>query len=124
MISASKDCNIDLNCKSQLDHYTAFHWELMISASKDFDIDLNATDGWKKTGLYLACENYKTETVKAILKNWKEFGIDIKAEDRRGYNPLEVTSITIPNYRKFQISQYDSDEERGCNLLVIRRRRR
>ena len=127
MISASKDCNIDLNCKSQLDHYTAFQWackegrtetvQLMISASKDFDIDLNATDNWKKTGLYLACENYRTDTVRAILKNWKEFGIDIKAEDRQGYNPLEVTSITIPNYRKFQISQYDSDEERMCNLL-------
>ena len=127
MISASKDFNIDLNCKSQMDDYTAFHWackegrtetvQLMISASKDFDIDLNARDCWKNTALHLACENYKTETVRAILKNWKEFGIDIKAEDRQGYNPLEVTSITIPNYRKFQISQYDSDEERMCNLL-------
>merc|ERR1712062_883169 len=90
MISASKDCNIDLNCKSQLDHYTAFQW---------------------------ACKEGRTETVQLMISASKEFDIDIKAEDRQGYNPLEVTSITIPNYRKFQISQYDSDEERMCNLL-------
>jgi len=56
---------------------------------------LNAKEdsGW--TALHFACNLGGTETVQMILKNWKEFGIGIKAQDNDG-----ETALDLNNHRK------------------------
>ena len=39
--------------------------------------------------MHWACWNGRTETVQMILKNWKEFGIDIKVQNNRGQTALD-----------------------------------
>ena len=53
-----------------------------------FDMDTKDDSG--RTVWHEACYHGQTETVQMILKNWKEFGIDIKAEDNDGKTALDL----------------------------------
>ena len=54
---------------------------MLLKKVVELGIDLDAKDnnGW--TALQHACNSGRTETVQMIMKNWKEFGIDIKAQN-------------------------------------------
>ena len=60
---------------------------------------MNDKDCMGRTAVHCACANGRIETVQLMLKNWKEFGIDIKAQTNQGESALDV----IINYRKGEI---------------------
>jgi len=57
-----------------------------------YDMNTKDNNGW--TAWHLACIYGQTETAQLItekiLKNWKEFGIDIKAQDNEGKTALDL----------------------------------
>ena len=54
--------------------------------------------GW--TALHRACQYGHIETVHLMMKNWKEFGIDIKAQDNEGKTPLDNARIQEDRYNE------------------------
>ena len=53
---------------------------------------MNARNSIGSTPLHWACEDASVEIVELMVKNWKEFCIDIKAQDDDGDTPLDVTN--------------------------------
>ena len=95
----------DFNTTDNFGH-TALHYaciagrtevvQLLISSSKKSSIHLNARINYfDSTALHLACENDRGETVQLMMRHWKEFGIDIKAGDKEGKTPLDITKERI-----------------------------
>ena len=54
---------------------------------------MNARNSIGSTPLHWACEDASVEIVELMVKNWKEFCIDIKAQDDDGDTPLDVTNL-------------------------------
>ena len=72
--------------------------ELIIRSSKDHRIDLNMWDLYGRSGFHFACGVAPLEIAKLLLKNYKEFGIDIMHEDRGGYTALDHLKKRLEHY--------------------------
>lgn len=82
-ITSSKDFSIDLTARDR-NRSSALHLaytfgiteivQFMITSSKD--LNARGNEGW--SDLHCACIFVRTETVEVMVKNWKEFGMDIK----------------------------------------------
>ena len=57
---------------------------------------------------------FSEETAKFILQNWKEFGIDIKAQDNAGCTTLDMLMLShdkeLIKLLKEEYSKIDDDE--------------
>merc|ERR1712049_63365 len=72
-----------------------------MESSKVFGIGLNTKDHDGDTAFHGACIEGRTEIVQIIMKNWKEFGIDIKALNNQGKTALDLINSHCPiNHRK------------------------
>ena len=104
MLDFSQDSDkIDLNASNDsIGQWTAFHnacsfggnpemAKLILNFAKaNGRIDLNAKDEVGNTAFQLACIQTVKETAEFILQNWKEFGIDIKAQNNEGCTTLDM----------------------------------
>ena len=74
--------------------------ELIIRSSKDHIIDLNMWDLYGRSGFHFACGVAPLEIAKLLLKNYKEFGIDINTMNHlyQGGTALDYLKLRLTGY--------------------------
>ena len=95
----------------------------MITSSKD--LNARGNEGW--SDLHCACIFVRTETVEVMVKNWKEFGMDIKGfrfsvitkiRNRLGITMQETVYCKMDN-TEHEAYSYDSNNRTRTNFRAI-----
>ena len=89
-------------------------------------IDLNARDRQGETGFHLACDFSelltRPESAKLILKNWKQYGIDIKTTNNDGSTALDILQkychpeMDVKTMLEEEYSKIKTSERQSVNL--------
>ena len=89
-------------------------------------IDLNARDRQGETGFHLACDFSelltRPESAKLILKNWKQYGIDIKTTNNDGSTALDILQkychpeMDVKTMLEEEYSKIETSERESVNF--------